>query len=176
MAVVGGAAWAVGAEVSPRLPGETVTGSVTLTASQQTARTLVQAQTLESEGNAVGAVKLYEAVLGRDPTQEQALAEVGWLEYEAGAGAKNAALLALGEREEQKAELVDPGGFAPHLYLGSMLLAQGDPGGAVGQYRQFLADRPPQAKVATAAPFIEKAFSEAHQTAPALRGAGPSSG
>ncbi len=175
--VIGGAAWAVAAHVGPRLPGESVTGSVTLTPAEQTARTLAQAETLESQGDDVDAVKQYESVLHQDPTQEQALAEVGWLEYEAGAAAKNGTLLSLGETEEQKAQTVDPGDFAPHLYLGSMLLAQGDATGAVAQYRQFLADHPPRAKVKVAAPFIIKAFTAAGQTPPALPvGAGASSG
>jgi tetratricopeptide (TPR) repeat protein len=168
VAVVGGALASVLAHVGPRLPGESVTGSVTLTASQQAARTLVQAETDESHGDAADAVKQYQSVLRQEPTQEQALAELGWLEYEAGAQARASTLLSLGEAEEQKAEGVDPSDFAPHLYLGSMLLAQGDPAGAVDQYRQFLADHPPRAKVIAAAPFITQAFSAAHQTPPAL--------
>ncbi|HXQ62870.1 MAG TPA: hypothetical protein VN796_11090 [Acidimicrobiales bacterium] len=168
VAVVVGAVWAVVAHVGPRLPGESVTGSVTLTPSQQTARTLAEAETLESRGNAVEAVKLYESVLRRDPSQEEALAELGWLEYQAGADGKDGTLLALGERQEQQAERVDPGDFAPHLYLGSMLLAQGDPAGAATQFRQFLADHPPRATVTSAAPFITEAFSAIHQVPPPL--------
>jgi tetratricopeptide (TPR) repeat protein len=168
--------WAVASQVSPRLPGESATGSITLSRSQQTGRTLAQAATLESQGNAVEAVKLYQSVLRRDPTQEQALAEVGWLEFEAGAEARDATLLALGERQEQKAEDVDPGAFAPHLYLGSMSLAQGDAADAVTQYRQFLADGPPRATVASAAVFITRAFSDAHLAPPALPLGGSSGG
>ncbi len=165
---IGCVVWAVASHVSTRLPGESATGSVTLTGSQQTDRTLAQAETLESQGDVVEALGLYEAVLRRDPTQEQALAEVGWLEYEAGAQGKKASLLSLGERQEQEAERADAGDFAPHLYLGSMLLAQGDPTAAVAQYRQFLADRPPRATVTAAVPFITKAFSEAHLVPPTL--------
>ncbi len=162
------AAWAVVAHVGPRLPGESVTGSVTLTPAQQTEQTLAQAETLESQGNDVEAVQLYETVLRQDPNQEQALAELGWLEYEAGAEAKQATLLSLGEADEQRAERLVPGDFAPHLYLGSMLLAQGDATGAVDQYRAFLADHPPRAKVTSAVPFIIEAFSDAHLSPPAL--------
>jgi len=168
VAVIGLAAWAVVAHVGPRLPGESVTGSVTLTPSQRTAQTLAQAETLESQGNDVEAVKLYGTVLHQEPNQEQALAELGWLEYEAGAEAKQATLLSLGEADEQRAERLVPGDFAPHLYLGSMLLAQGDATGAVDQYRDFLADHPPRAKVSAAVPFIVKAFSEAHLAPPSL--------
>jgi tetratricopeptide (TPR) repeat protein len=166
--IVGVVVWAVAAHVSNRLPGQTLSGSITLSASQQTQRTLAQAQSLEGEGDAVDALKLYQSVLDRHPDQEEALAEVGWLEFEAGAAAKNATVLALGEQHEQKAEKVDGGAFAPHLYLGSMLLAQGDAAGAVAQYRLFLADHPPRATLSKAVPFLTKAFAQDHQTLPAL--------
>jgi tetratricopeptide (TPR) repeat protein len=166
--VIGLAAWAVVAHVGPRLPGESVTGSVTLSPAQQAVRTLAQAETLESQGNDAQAVQLYETVLRQEPNQEQALAELGWLEYEAGAEAKQSTLLSLGEANEQRAEGLVPGDFAPHLYLGSMLLAQGDPTGAVAQYRAFLADHPPRAKVIAAEPLIIEAFSDAHLPPPAL--------
>jgi tetratricopeptide (TPR) repeat protein len=166
--VLGCVVWAVADHVGARLPGETVTGSVTLTPNQQTARTLAQAETLESQGNAADALTLYESVLRRDPSQEEALAEAGWLEYEAGALARNGILLALGQGREQQAERVDPGAFAPHLYLGSMLLAQGDPAGAASEYTTFLADHPPSATVRSAAPFITKAFTDAHEVPPPL--------
>ena len=49
--------------------------------------------------------------------------------------------------QEQAAQRADPGAYAPHLYLGSMFLAEGNAVGAVAQYRQFLADGPPRAEV-----------------------------
>lgn len=171
--VIGCALLSVVAHVGPRLPGESVTGSVTMTPQQQVAQNVAEAETDESGGDAVDAVKLYESVLHQDPTDEQALAEVGWLEFEAGAQDKQGTLLSLGEGEEQEAERVDPGDFAPHLYLGSMLLAQGDAAGAVAQYRQFLADHPPRAKVRAAEPFIIRAFSDADVAVPALPPAAP---
>jgi tetratricopeptide (TPR) repeat protein len=174
--VVGGAVWALVAHVSSRLPGETVTGSVTLSPSQQTARTLAQAETLEGRGDAADAVKLYQSVLRQHPDSEEALAEVGWLEYEAGAEAKQGTLLALGQQTEGRAEVVAPGAFAPHLYLGSMLLAEGHPVAAVAEYRQFLADHPTGTIVASAVPFLTKAFAEAHQPLPALPHGTPTTG
>jgi len=175
-AVIGVAVWAVVDQLSPRLPGESISGSISLSGPQARARALAQAETLENQGDAVDALKLYQSVLRKDPTDEEALAEGGWLEYQAGAEGRNGTLLALGERQEQKAEEVAPGAFAPHLYLGSMALAQGNADAAVAQYRQFLADRPPRATVEAAASFITDAFSTAHQPAPALPAAGSSSG
>jgi tetratricopeptide (TPR) repeat protein len=166
--VVAGVFWTVASHVGIRLPGQTATGSVTLSAAQQTQRTLAQAQTLEGQGDAAGAVQLYQSVLAAHPRQEEALAEVGWLEYEAGTEAKQGSLLALGQQREKEAESVDPGAFAPHLYLGSMLLAEGHPAQAVAEYRRFLADSPPRATVASALPFVTKAFADAHQPLPEL--------
>jgi tetratricopeptide (TPR) repeat protein len=154
--------------VGPRLPGESLSGSITLTPAQQVAQNLADAETLEDQGNAAGAVQMYGTVLRQDPNQEQALAEVGWLEYQAGAQARASHLLSLGQEEEQRAATLDPGDYAPHLYLGTMLLAEGKPEQAVTQYQHFLADHPAQAQVRAAAPFIDKAFSQAHLPPPSL--------
>jgi tetratricopeptide (TPR) repeat protein len=156
-----------------RLPGETATGSVDLSHASQVRRTLAQAETLEAQNDAPGAVRLYEQVLTQDPTQPDALTQLGWLEFEAGAAAHDAAVLEKAQRLEEEAQHVAPRAYAPHLYLGSMLLAEGDDTGAVAQYRQFLADSPPPDEVRAAQQLIDKAFTAAHQPVPALRGVTP---
>jgi tetratricopeptide (TPR) repeat protein len=153
---------------SSRLPGETETGSVRLSAQQQLQRTLAQAETLESEGNSAQALRLYQQVLKQYPDQELALSESGWLEFEAGVDAKNSSLLSKGQAAEQKAETADPGGFAAHLYLGSMFLVEGQNQMAVDQYKQFLADGPPTSVVDDATPYIDRAFSESGLPPPTL--------
>jgi tetratricopeptide (TPR) repeat protein len=154
------------AEVTARLPGQTATGSIALSHTQQLQRTLAQAQVLESEGKDSQALALYHQVLRQDPTQEQALAESGWLEFEAGAAAKDAALLSTGQTEEQQAERADAGAYAPHLYLGSMLLVEEKFQEAVGEYTQFLADDPPVSLEQTAWPYVVRAFDQAHEAVP----------
>ncbi len=153
---------------SSRLPGQTVSGSVSLSSQQQDARTVSQAETLESEGNASEALQLYRRVLQREPDQTEALAEAGWLEFEAGAEAKNSKLISQGQSDEQKAEHSNPAAYTPHLYLGSMLLVENDASDSVSQYRMFLADNPPSSVVSSAAPFIRRAFADAHLAAPSL--------
>lgn len=153
---------------SSRLPGETVSGSVSLSGQQQLQRSLTQAETLESQGNASEALEIYRQVLSRDPNQTEALAETGWLEFEAGVEAKNSKLLSQGQEEEQKAEHSDPSAFTPHLYLGSMYLVENDAADSVAQYRLFLADDPPAQSVSSAAQFIDRAFADAHLPAPPL--------
>ena len=155
------------AQTGARLPGQTETGSVSLSKGAEQRRTLAQAETLESSGNAAGALRLYLQILAGDPTQPEALAEAGWLEFEAGVKSKDATLLSDAQQREQAAQRADPGAYAPHLYLGSMYLAERDADAAVAQYRQFLADGPPQAEVQTARGFIEDAFRLAGVPVPA---------
>ncbi len=154
-------------QTGTRLPGQTETGSVSLSNGAQQRRTLAQAEALESSGNAAGALRLYLQILAGDPTQPEAQAEAGWLEFEAGVKSKDAAVLTDAQQREQAAQRADPSAYAPHLYLGSMDLAEGDAAQAVAQYRQFLADDPPQAEVRTAQGFIEEAFRLAGQPVPA---------
>jgi len=157
-------------ETGSRLPGQTATGTVSLSRGAQERRTLSQAESLEASGNSAQALRLYLQVLGEDPTQPEALAQSGWLEFEAGAKSQDSALLSRAQGQEQAAVRADPGAYAPRLYLGSMLLAEGDVTGAVAQYRQFLADGPPPAEVEVARPFITQAFGRAGLAVPAMPG------
>ncbi len=156
-----------------RLPGQTATGSVSLGRAAQERRTLAQAQALEVSGDKAAALGLYGQVLAVDPTQPEALAESGWLEFEAGVQSKDAAVLSAAQAEEQKAEDVEPSAYAPHLYLGSMFLTEGNAAGAVTQYRRFLADGPPASVVDAAQPFIDEAFQKVGQPVPASVGPAP---
>jgi tetratricopeptide (TPR) repeat protein len=151
-----------------RLPGDTATGSVSLSATEQLNRTLTQAETLEAQGDLVDALKLYQQVLRSDSNQPEALAESGWLEFEAGVAGKSSRLLDQGQETEEAAVQAAPGAWAPRLYLGSMLLAEGNASGAVDEFRQFLGDNPPADKVTAAMPYLVKAFSSAGQPLPPL--------
>lgn len=155
------------AELTTRLPGQTATGSVRLDSAQQLERTLAQAQTLETEGKPDQALSLYRQILRKDPTQEQALAESGWLEFEAGVTARSATSLSQGQRDEEAAERADPGAYAPHLYLGSMLLVEARPADAADEFARFLAAAPPTSVVQQAWPFVVRAYGGAGRTVPA---------
>lgn len=171
--VVAGVALAlVTSQTGARLPGQTATGSVSLSRSAQLQRTLAQAETLQSSGDGAEALGLYRQVLSQDPTQPDALAQAGWLEYQAGAQSADAAVLGEAQDTEEAAVRAAPGAYAPRLYLGSMFLAENDAADAVVQYRQFLADDPPAAELGVAKPFIVEAFGKAHEPVPALPGSG----
>ncbi len=155
---------------STRLPGDTSSGSVAVSRAEQVRRMEVQGDTLESEGDAAGALRQFQRVLTIDPTQPDALAQSGWLEYEAGVLARNGTVLEHAQQLEEQAVRVAPGSYAARLYLGSMLLAEHDAVGAQQQYTQFLADHPPAAEVQAAAPFIRRAFAATNSRPPALPG------
>ena len=160
--------WVVLATTSARLPGQTATGTVRLSAGQQLRDTLAQARALEASGDDAGALALYEQVLSSDPTEVDALAASGWLEFEAGVRAKNSAVLARAQSQEEQAVQLDPGAGTPHAYLGSMLLAENDAAGAVTQFRAFLADHPSADQVAPVRAYITHAFAAARLPVPAM--------
>jgi len=166
--VVAAALAAVLEATAPRLPGQTASGSVKLNAAEQLRRTLAQAEAVEAQGNASEALRLYQLVLATDPTQVEALAESGWLEFQAGVRDKDSTVLSGAQQQEQLAEQVDSSASAPHLYLGSMLLTEGNDAAAAGQYRLYLEADPPAAQVRAALPFIDRAFQGAGQKVPPL--------
>ena len=172
--VIGVAFLAVVAHVGPRLPGESVTGSVTLTPAQQTARTLAQAETLESQGDAVDAVRLYELGPRQDPNQEQALAEMGWLEYEAGAEAKQGDPPLTGGGRGAAGRTGRSRRLRPPPLPGIDAAGPGRPdrrrSSSTGD---FLADHPPRAKVTAAVPFIMRGLLRGPPDRPLAPRGGP---
>ncbi len=158
LAIVGTAAIVAGVVLlvvhltSPRLPGETATGSITLSHSQQIEEQLAEATTLVQKNKLVTALGVYKQVLSETPHQPQALAEWGWLDWQAAAAAGNLTLAAEGRSAVNESVEVDPSLYAGHLYLGTILLAQKQPSAAVAQYRDFLADHPPAPWVTNATP------------------------
>jgi tetratricopeptide (TPR) repeat protein len=153
---------AVALHVSARQPGQTASGSVPLTASQQEARTLDQAATDVNQGQLGPAASLYQSVLARDPDNEVALAQLGWIEYQVGRTGSSSSLLADARTKLERAVSLQPGDYAARLYLGTLLLLQDHaPAAAVTEYRAFLSDSPPASVVQQAAPELRQAYSEA---------------
>ncbi len=143
-----------------RLPGQTATGSITLSQSQRTEENLAQAATYQDAGQLAQAAQLYQTVLAGQPDNEVALAQLGWLEFESGRQGGSATLISDGRAKLNRAVSLDPGDYAVRLYLGTAALQQDDdPTGAVAQYRLFLADGPPAALVQQAAGEIRQAFT-----------------
>jgi cytochrome c-type biogenesis protein CcmH len=153
---------------SDRLPGQTATGSVSLSPTQQVERTLDQAATVENQGQLGLAAQLYQQVLSAHPGNEVALAQLGWLEYRIGQQGSDATLLADARTKLTQAVAATPGDYAAHLYLGTLLLQlDGNATAAVTQFNQFLADSPPSAVVAQAATIVRQAYTAAGIAVPA---------
>ncbi len=150
-----------------KLPGQPVTGSITLARAQQEQRLLGQAETALVESKPADALVAYRQVLALDPTQPEALSETGWLEYAAGVHAHDATLVRSGQHDEAQAAAQHPGAFAPRFYLGSMLAQEGDAHAAVAQFDAGLADHPPVTTLSVFAATIVKTFGEAHVPVPA---------
>ncbi len=153
---------------SDRLPGQTASGSVSLSPSQQLARSLDQAAAAEDEGQLGLAAQLYQAVLTAHPDDEVALAQLGWLEYRIGSAGASTSLVADARTKLDQAAALDPGDYAVHLYLGTVLLQQdGNAAGAVDQFRRFLAAGPPATVLSQAASTVRTAFARDGQPVPA---------
>lgn len=132
----------MGAQVSGSLPSST-------------AADLDQAASDIGAGKAVDAMKLYDTILKRDPTQPVALAYRGWLVRLA--GLKNEGLVYV-----DRAVASDPSYPDAHFFRGMMLWQdKKDPAGAVAEFRLFLANRPPQAMVALVTDALQRAAAEA---------------
>jgi tetratricopeptide (TPR) repeat protein len=159
-------------KLTNRLPGEFATGSLTLSPGELVQRRLAQAAVLEQQGQYAEALRVYQQILAADPRQPSALAEAGWLEYEAGTQAKSRLLVSKGEQLVSESVSVAPSSYAGHLYLGTIYLYAGHLTDSVAQYRSFLADHPPSSILSRARPFVAKAFSEAGIPVPASLGSG----
>jgi cytochrome c-type biogenesis protein CcmH len=165
-AVVGG----VTLFASNRLPGQTETGSLNLSTTQQITRTLAQAAVLENQGQLAEAASLYRSVLVKEPVNEVALVQLGWLEYQIGVRGGSATLVADALVKLNQATQLSPSDYAAHLYLGTYYAQQGALPEAVAQFRAFLATQPPPALVAQARSEIVATLQKAGQSVPASLG------
>jgi len=153
---------------SNRTPGQSITGTFAQSPTQQIEETLAQAATDENQGEAGQAAQLYQSVLDKHPDNEVALAQLGWLEYQTGEQGNSASLIADARAKLDRSVALDPGDYAARLYLGTLLLQRdGNAVGAVAQYQRFLADSPPPALLAQAAPEIRTAYTQAGEPVPA---------
>lgn len=171
--VVGAALVVLGAVVlvvrltAPRQPGQIASGTVQLSQAQRITEELTQADRALDAGNVKGAVTLYSAVLDQDPDDPPALSQMGWLTYEKGVQAKVPGDVTAGTALVARAVTVDPSFGPARLYDGVILLGGGDPAGAVAQFTRFLHDQPSAQNLCNGAPFIRRAFAQAHQAVPA---------
>jgi outer membrane protein assembly factor BamD (BamD/ComL family) len=128
-----------------RLPGNTLTGAVTPTGPEAE---LAQARQDLSDGKYLDAVKTYDAIIRQDPKNPEALAYRGWILRLTGNQANDPSLVDRGLMSVRAAESADPSYPDAHFFAGEILLRdKADGPGAVSEFKQFLADSPPQALV-----------------------------
>jgi cytochrome c-type biogenesis protein CcmH len=143
-----------------RLPGQTATGSVSLSPSQQVSRSLDQAAAVENLGQLGQAAQLYQTILTSHPDNEVALVQLGWLEYRIGRQGASSSLIGDARVKLGQAATLNPGDYAVHLYLGTLMLQQeGNVPGAVDQFTQFLASKPPVTVLSEAASVLRQAYT-----------------
>lgn len=153
---------------SSRLPGETTSGSATLTPAQHVVQDLAQGRILAAKNDDLNAIKEFSKVLAIDPNQPEALAYRGWLVRLAGVARHDPGLVAQGRASVQAAIVADPTYPDAHAFMGYILFQDAhDPAGAVAQFRQFLADRPPAAMVSLTRNVVAQAFATTGQVVPA---------
>lgn len=159
---------------SPRLPGQPETGSITQNLAQEVQTQLAEASALVDDGTQSSlseALTVYRKVLSEDPNQPQALAETGWLEWEAGFSVGDSSLETDGKGLVQRSLKVERDDYAAHLFLGTIELNQDhDPAAAVTQYSAFLSEHPPKSLITPAAPLIRQAYDAVGQPVPAAVG------
>jgi len=166
--IVAGAVILVDHALSPALPGQAPSGTVTLSKAQQIEDQLAAAALLAQDGEAQQALVLYNKVLTEDPEDPDALAAGGWLEWNAGVTGKSATVEQAGRQSEEKAVRVAPGFYGGHLYLGLILLDQDDnASGAITQFTAFLKDGPSETEVKNFASQIAPAWTQMHEPLPA---------
>jgi hypothetical protein len=166
-AVISGLVLLVVDHDSSQLPGQTFDGTVTLNSDQQVQRELSQAATLVQQNHVVDALQLYRQILKSHPDEPEALAEAGWIEWQAGQEASDVALMNTGASLVQKAVRFEPSLGGAHLFLGIIDLRQDhDAKSAVVQFQLFFASHPANGLIVSAAPSIQQAYAQADVALP----------
>jgi len=154
--------------VQSRQPGQSSSGSVSLSQAQLIEQQLQQALALNNKGNTKGALELYNKVLAEDPSNPVALADAGYLQWNVGSAAHVAALVRIGRAEIETAVKDSPSYSQGHLFYGLVLENQDhNHAAAVAQFNDFLADGPPAGELAQAAPLVAGAYQGAGLPLPA---------
>ena len=109
---------------------------ITVTPAARVEVLLLAAEQELAEGQTLRALTAYDAVLRLAPDNAEALAESGWLRYEAALGSNDPVDEARGEAQLRRAIAVAPRQSAGHLYLGIVLLEHDhDPSAALVQLK-----------------------------------------
>jgi tetratricopeptide (TPR) repeat protein len=166
--IVAGIVILVDHALSPRLPGQASSGSITLPKAQLIEQQLGEAANMANGGQVVEALHIYNLVLSEDPNDPNALAASGWLEWNYGTAGHNPTLQSVGRKDEEKAIRIAPTLYVGHFFLGLILYNQYDNAkAAVVQFNNFLADHPPGSEIKSVATLAKGAYVQAGVPVPA---------
>lgn len=143
--------------IGVRQPGNTITGSPTLTTSQRITQLLNNAEVDIANGNVNDALDAYTEVLVLEPKNVSALTQRGWLVFSAGSSDVSPALVTQGVKDLREAIAYAPRDPAPRLYYAIVAdSTKGNTALAKKEFRIFLALKPSTAQLAIAKKFLQQ--------------------
>ena len=156
-AIAAGLAVALVSFAGVRLPGQQATGNVTQTNARALHDQLVEAETAAAAGDAGRALELFNAVLAKHPQNAEALAESGWLTYQAGLVGQQPATMSAGANLIARSITIDPGAPAGHLYAALIDSREGRPSSLVrSELIAFAHASPASWLIKVAQPFLDR--------------------
>jgi hypothetical protein len=152
-----------------RLPGESATGTITLSEAALVNQDLQEATLAANVGEPQTAVLLYEAVLAKVPDQQVALTYDGWLTRLSGLNANDATAVRAGDAELSAAARLHPGyPDGEGLYAIAAYEDDHDVVAAVAAFTRCAADRPSKELLDAVAPVAKTVFRLAKAPLPAV--------
>ena len=149
-------------------PGQPLSGSITVSQAQQIEEQLQQALQANNRGDVGTALNLYDQVLSEDPSDPNALAYAGYLQWNIGSKSHVANLVKIGRAEIEKAVQVSPSNPEGHLFYGLVLANQDhNDNAAVEQFNDYLADGPSATELSQVEPLVLGAYEAAGDPVPA---------
>lgn len=157
-----------------RLPGQSATGSISLSQALVVQQELTQASDLAGTGNVAQAITLYSAVLSKVPHQHEALTYQGWLIRLSGLAAHQSQVVAKGDTELALAARVAPNyPDARGLFGVALGEDQHNLTGALKQFTAMARIHPPSSLVAALRPQIVALYHRARVVVPKIFVASP---
>ena len=148
-------------------PGQPLSGSITQSGQQQIERQLEEALQANNRGDVGTALNLYDQVLSEDPSDPNALAYAGYLQWNIGSKSHVANLVKIGRAEIERALHVSPSNPQGHLFYGLVLANQDhNYAGAVEQFNDYLADGAPVAQTAKVSADVAPSYQAVGQPLP----------
>ncbi len=114
-----------------RLPGQQATGTVSQSDARALHDQLIEAETAAGAGDAGRALQLFNGILAKHPQNAEALAESGWLTYQAGLIGQQPSAMTAGTQLITRSITIDPGAPAGHLYAALIGAREGRPKAAI---------------------------------------------